>query len=136
MSPQLRLYEPRSTYDETVAYIVGLCDEAATALPVKVAVLDADYGRATKGAALALKARMLLYAASPLWNDSSNPADTYLSGKYDLNKWEKAAQAAQDVIAMGQYQLHTDISTLFTTRVNNEIIYSRYATAVCIFYSC
>jgi hypothetical protein len=130
---------PRSTYDETVAYIVGLCDEAAAVLPLK-AVLDADYGRATKGAALALKARMLLYAASPLWNDSANPADTYLSGKYDLNKWEKAAQAAQDVIALGQYQLHTDISTLFTTRVNNEIIYSRlqqpfaYFTAVNVPY--
>jgi hypothetical protein len=139
-------YEPasgftlaRSTYDETVAYIVGLCNEAAAVLPVKVA-LDADYGRATKGAALALKARMLLYAASPLWNDSSAPTDTYLSGKYDVTKWEKAAQAAQDVIAMNQYQLHPDISTLFTTRVNNEIIYARmqapfaYFTAVNVPY--
>jgi hypothetical protein len=137
--PKADFVLPRSTYDETVAYIVSLCDDAAAALPVKNAV-DADYGRATKGAALALKARVLLYAASPLWNDSSSPADTYLSGKYDLTKWEKAAQAAQDVMAMNQYQLHTDISTLFTSRVNNEIIYGRmqqpsaYFTAVNVPY--
>ncbi|GAB3916747.1 RagB/SusD family nutrient uptake outer membrane protein [Mucilaginibacter boryungensis] len=114
---------PRSTYDETIAYITGLCDEAAADLPLVYS--DADLGRATKGAALALKARMLLYAASPLWNDSSAPNDTYLSGKYDATKWQKAAQAAKDVMDLNQYQLYPDLSTLFTSRTNSEIIYAR-----------
>jgi len=129
---------PRSTYDETVAYIVGLCDEAAADLPVVYS--DADLGRATKGAALALKARTLFYAASPLWNDSTAPTDTYLSGKYDATKWQKAAQAEKAVMDLNQYQLSTDISTMFTSRTNSEIIYARmqepmaYFTAVNVPY--
>jgi hypothetical protein len=113
----------RSTYDETIAFITGLCDEAAADLPKVYA--DNDLGRATKGAALALKARTLFYAASPLWNDSSAPNDTYLSGKYDVTKWQKAAQAEKDVIDLNQYQLYTDQSTLFTSRTNSEIIFAR-----------
>ncbi|MBB5441115.1 MULTISPECIES: RagB/SusD family nutrient uptake outer membrane protein [Pedobacter] len=118
----------RSTFDETIAFIVKLCDEAAVDLPVQPLVdptPDPDLGRVTKGAALALKARMLLYAASPLWNDPANPVASNENGKYDENKWQLAAQAAQDVIALNRYSLHPDISTLFTTRTNNEIIFAR-----------
>lgn len=115
----------RSTYDETIAFITGLCDQAAADLPTSLALSPNDLGRATKGAALALKARMLLYAASPLWNDSAKPNDTYLSGKYDAAKWQKAAQAEKDVIDLNNYSLYPDISTLFTSRTNSEIIYAR-----------
>lgn len=148
--PTADLALPRSTYDETVNYIVGLCDEAAAGLQDAYGTSGSsnpngvqaatDFGRATKGAALALKARVLLYAASPLWNDGANPTDTYLSGKYDATKWQKAAQAAQDVIALNQYALVNDISTLFTTRYNTEIIYARmqqptaYFTATAVPY--
>ncbi len=118
----------RSSYDETIAYIVQLCDEAAADLPLSQP--DSDLGRATKGAALALKARMLLYAASPLWNDPSNdpgddPNKLPVYGKPDDNKWVKAAQAAADVIKLGVYDLHPDLSTLFNTRTNSEIIFAR-----------
>ena len=114
---------PRSNFDETIAYITQLCDEAAADLPLVQP--DAQLGRATKGAALALKARMLLYAASPLWNDSGSPNNTPAGGKYDTKKWETAARAAKDVIALNTYQLHQDISTLFLTRTNSEIIFAR-----------
>lgn len=114
---------PRSTFDETIDFIAGKCDEAAALLPE--AHPDADYGRATKGAALALKARMLLYAASPLWNNPNRPEDSPFRGKYDPAKWEKAARAANEVMDMGIYQLHNDISTLFITRVNPELIFVR-----------
>ncbi|HEY0770795.1 MAG TPA: RagB/SusD family nutrient uptake outer membrane protein, partial [Sphingobacteriaceae bacterium] len=114
---------PRSTFDETIAHIVKLCDEAAAALPPSYD--DAHLGRATKGAALALKARMLLYAASPLWNDPANANDTPWSGKYDTKKWETAAKAAKDVMDLNVYSLHPDISTLFNTRTNDEIIFAR-----------
>ena len=112
---------PRNTVDETVDYIANLCDQAAALLPVEHP--DADYGRATKGAALALKARVFLYAASPLWNNQAKPDDSAFRGKYDPSKWEKAARAAGDVINMNEYQLHSDISTLFITRVNPELIF-------------
>ena len=50
-------------------------------------MLDDEYGRVTKAFAMALKAKALLYAASPLHNPSG-----------DKGKWLKAAQAAQDII--------------------------------------
>ncbi len=84
---------------------------------------DVDYGRATKGAALALKARVLLYSASPLWNNPSKPEDSLFRGKFDETKWKKAAQAAADVINLNQYELHSNISDLFLTRVNREFIF-------------
>lgn len=114
---------PRSTFDETVAYIAQLCDEAAADLPT--AHPDNELGRATKGAALAIKARILLYAASPLWNDSSSPTASPFNGKYDAAKWAEAAKAAKDVIALNVYALHPDIATVFLTRQNPEIIFAR-----------
>ncbi len=114
---------PRSTFDETIAFITGFCDQAAALLPEVHP--DSDYGRVTKGAALALKARMLLYAASPLWNNPSKPTDSPFRGKYDPEKWKKAAQAAKSVIDMNLYALHPDISTLFLTRTNPELIFVR-----------
>lgn len=46
-----------------------------------------ETGRATRGAAMALKSRALLYSASPLFNKSGN-----------IDKWKSAARAAADVI--------------------------------------
>ena len=114
---------PRDNVDRTVEYIVNLCDEAAALLPTEHPAND--YGRATKGAALALKARVLLYAASPLWNNPSKPEDSPFRGKYDEGKWRKAAEAARDVMDLNVYSLHPDISNLFTTRVNPELIFVR-----------
>lgn len=114
---------PRSTFDQTVGFVTGLCDQAAALLPEVHP--DSDYGRATKGAALSLKARILLYAASPLWNNPLKTEDSPFRGKYDQMKWEKAARAAAEVINLNRYSLHTDISTLFLTRVNPELIFVR-----------
>src|SRR5699024_5034371 len=57
---------PKSTYQEVLNFIVTECDVAAADLPLSYP--DADLGRASKGAALALKSRMLLHYASPLNN--------------------------------------------------------------------
>ena len=85
-----------------------------------------NFGKATKGAALALKSRALLYAASPLFNDQSKPQNTVEHGAYSSNKWEVAAQAAYDVISLNVYQLSTDYATFFTTLdKNKEIIFSK-----------
>ena len=117
---------PRNTYDECVEYIVGLCDAAAEVLPVTYAA--EQLGRATKGATLALKARVLLYAASPLSNDPNKTNDDLEHGAYSSAKWGKAAQAAADVIHLGQYSLYDSYPNFFLNLSgNSEIIISRIA---------
>src|SRR5579859_3797164 len=62
----------RSTYDQCVDFITGEADKAAALLPLSYS--GGSYGRVTKAAAMALKSRALLYAASPQWNTSNDPA--------------------------------------------------------------
>lgn len=110
----------RNTVDENVDFIVSELDKAAQDLPYEIKEIGANdswTGRATKGAAMALKARVLLYAASPLYNGQDGgrltgifSAKTNIDGKqifaaYDASKWEKAAQAAKDVIELNRYSL-------------------------------
>ncbi len=93
---------PRGSVEETINFIVGQCDTAALLLPDSWP--SEDIGRATKGAALLLKAKTLLYAASPLSNTDSPvvplPGNNELIcyGNYDVNRWQLAADAAQAVI--------------------------------------
>jgi starch-binding outer membrane protein, SusD/RagB family len=96
--------KPRATLEETVNFIVKDCDEAAKSLPN---TYPSNYkGRIVKGAALALKARTLLYAASPLFNSATpympvaNPQLRAMVGytNYDANRWQLAATASKAVL--------------------------------------
>ncbi len=100
---------PRNTYEECINYIVGQLDSAAMFLPESQPVL----GRVTKGAALALKARVLLYAASDLHHlmstyapGYSNPELLGYTGGSQQTRWQAAKDAAQDVIDLGIYDLY------------------------------
>lgn len=110
---------PRSSYDSCVNYVADELDKAAAVLPRIPSnngqPSDVNYGRATVGAALALKSRLLLYAASPLYNGNTQFAGfTNTEGKpfinqtYDAAKWKKAADAAKAVIDLGLYSLYKD----------------------------
>ncbi|MGV8096396.1 MAG: RagB/SusD family nutrient uptake outer membrane protein [Mangrovibacterium sp.] len=96
--------EPRSTFEETVNFIVTGCDEAAKSLPDSYPSMYR--GRIVKGAALALKARTLLYAASPLFNSNepyqpvSDPELRAMIGYpgYDADRWKLAADASKAVL--------------------------------------
>lgn len=104
---------PRDTYERCVEFIVNDCNTATNGLlPLKYA--DADNGRASIGAAKALKSRVLLYAARQLHNPSN-----------DVTKWEKAAKAAKDVIDLKLYTLYPDYVNLFFQPVCSEIIMNR-----------
>lgn len=126
----------RNTYEACVNYITEQCDLAASLLPATYAGLD--YGRVTKGAALALKAKVLLYAASPLFNGGAETDDATLKSiisypAYDANRWKLAADAAKAVMDLGVYSLNVDNNTkpgygfynLFQKRVNSEYIFAR-----------
>ncbi|HTG56423.1 MAG TPA: RagB/SusD family nutrient uptake outer membrane protein, partial [Niabella sp.] len=67
---------PRNSFEECVNYITSELDYCAQAL-ANVVYADIDYGRITAGACMALKSRVLLYAASPLFNggNSANAGD-------------------------------------------------------------
>ncbi len=85
----------KTPFDEVIAFIVSECNDCIAHLPATyVGLLDNEYGRATKGFAMALKAKALLYAASPLHNPGN-----------DKSKWLAAAVAAQDIIDSGLYTL-------------------------------
>ena len=65
-SPNDSIPAIRNTFEETVNYIVSECEAAGQDLPwVQSAE---EYGRISKGACVGLKSRVLLYAASPLYN--------------------------------------------------------------------
>ena len=112
---------PRSPYDSCVNYVASELDKAAAVLP-KVPSLngqesDIQYGRATVGMALGIKARLLLYAASPLYNGNTDYANfknkdgrQLINQTYDAQKWQKAADAAKAVIDLNLYSLYTDPS--------------------------
>jgi starch-binding outer membrane protein, SusD/RagB family len=115
----------RSTLDECFEFIIADCDSAALRLPrkygaepVQVGYNDAkELGRATSGAAKALKSRALLYLASPLFNPENDQA-----------RWNAASEAAKEVI---DYTVNEDGSgaklyglNRFTSTVNMTDLFS------------
>ncbi len=102
----------RNSYAECSDFVVSELSKAAELLPNSYT--GANQGRITKGAAIALKSRALLYVASPLNNPSGDKA-----------KWQAAADAAKAVIDMGLYSLYPNYKSLFLTPFNSEVIWSR-----------
>lgn len=127
----------RSSLQECIDYIVAEADLAASLLPAEYASGGGDIGRATKGAALALKSRILLYAASDLYNDPSwatgygNPELISSTGDRTA-KWQAAKDAAKAVIDLGLYDLEDtdnpveDYTNLFLKKDSKEAIFSRF----------
>jgi hypothetical protein len=105
-----------ASYDDIVKYIVSECDAIIPLLPVSyVAFTSAkETGRATKGAAMALKARTLLYAASPLHNPSGT-----------AQMWVDAAKAAKDIINTTTYSLEATYNNFLNNVASKELILER-----------
>lgn len=135
---------PRDTYADCINFIVADCDTAASLLP-EVESGD-DNGRATKGAALALKSRVLLYAASDLHNkvseifpNYSNPELLGYTSGSQQDRWQAAKDAAKALIDMGLYSLYNadptlgdsvaqDYNQLFISMHTSEDIFVRFFT--------
>lgn len=93
----LNLVIPRSSTKECIDFICAELDKAAELLPAAWENEAQDWGRITAGTALAVKGRILLHWASPLWNRSNDQA-----------RWEAAYEAnkkAIEVLGQGGYGL-------------------------------
>lgn len=95
----------REPVDEVFSYIIGLIDEAIPGLPDIIDNEATELGRITKVAAMAMKAKILVTAASPLFNGNTDYAQfvdhnkkPYFNQEYSAEKWRIAAEAAKEAI--------------------------------------
>lgn len=131
---------PRNTYAECIQFIVDECDKAAGLLPL--VQTGTNKGRVTKGAALTLKSRILLYAASDLHNTTVFPSYAnqellgYVSGS-QTDRYQAAKDAAKAVMDLDIYSLYkanpsptdsvtVNIEELFMSQDTEEDIWIRY----------
>ncbi|WP_345948650.1 RagB/SusD family nutrient uptake outer membrane protein [Mucilaginibacter sp. PAMB04274] len=127
----------RNTFAECINYLVAECDALSPQLRTEAQINanPSDFGRISKGAVLSLKSRVLLYAASPLFNGGvaagGNAEQRLVAGypTYDVTRWTAAANAAREVINLGSYSLDASFTNVFTARKSNETILS-YLRAV------
>lgn len=105
------IFLSESPAEEIYQYIIDECETISEILP-----LYPESGHVSKGAALALKSRALLYYASPLTNTSNN-----------AERWTDAAEASKELMDLNIYELYTDYRNLFLTahEGNSEVIWDR-----------
>lgn len=137
---------PRSSFDECVTYIAAELQAAADNLPV-TPVNDRNYGRITKGQALAYRLQAYLLAASPLYNGNTDLASLknkdgkqLISQTYEASKWKKASDAYKAYITQfvpstyklyrknnsaGVFDPYLSCRDIFLDKFNSEIIMSR-----------
>jgi len=126
---------PRSSIEETLEYVVSICDKAIGILPDTYE--SNYYGRLTKGVAMAIKAEIYMYAARPLFNTSTPYLDlgennAYICmGKTDNSLWDKAITASLAVLDWASrnnyYIINTgnpldDYGTAVATPSNREVL--------------
>ncbi len=104
-------YLPRTPYDQCIDTICKMFDEAVPGLPAtRTGTQSSEFGLATSVAAKAMKAKTLLYAASPLFNGNSafygdfkdKDGNALMPTTYDANKWVKARDAYKEAIAAAE----------------------------------
>jgi hypothetical protein len=112
-------YLPRTNYDVCIDSICSYFDQAAAGLvATRTGTRANEFGLATSVAALAMKAKTLLYAASPLFNGNSTfyadfkdkDGNALMPLTYDANKWVKARDAYKAAINSAEaagYHLYT-----------------------------
>jgi hypothetical protein len=129
---EVRVY--REPVDECIDYIVGLIDEAVPDLPLIPPFPTEDNGRITQPIALAVKAKALTWAASPLFNGNSDYAGwtdkrgkQLISSVYSKEKWERAATAIKNAIdtchlaGLGLYEYNPALSAQ-TFAMNDSLV--------------
>ena len=137
------LYIPRSTEKETWDFVLSELDEAARLLPES---RSTGAYRATKWAALGLKSRVALWAASvsKYWNRAAIGSNyeavkdklAYMEASYASNYYQQCIQASEAIINSGKFKLYganpgsvaeavKNYEDLFQSRKNDEFIFGR-----------
>ncbi|HTM99569.1 MAG TPA: RagB/SusD family nutrient uptake outer membrane protein [Pedobacter sp.] len=140
IKPEFRMELKRASFDATVKFILKDLDYAAANLPWIWPNANTDFGRASKSICMAMKSRLLLYAASPLFNanqahvsDPNCPDSLFKYPTYDAQRWKLAMDAAKAFIDANntealKYALYANYGDMFITvrgNVNNkEVIFS------------
>lgn len=140
IKPEFRMKLKRASFDATVKFILKDLDYAIANLPWVWTNATTDFGRACKSAGLAMKSRLLLYAASPLFNsnqahvsDPNVPDSVFKYPNYDVQRWKVAMDAAKAFLDANaseslKYQLYSNYGELFTNvkgnANNKEVIFS------------
>ena len=102
---------PRQSISVCIDSIVSDCNKGASLMDTVVSSSQ-WLGRATKGAAMGLKARTLLWGASQYWSTRGSGIP-----------WSDAAKAALDVINLNVYHLMPNYRDVFLKTFNSEVIY-------------
>jgi hypothetical protein len=104
-APQEDVKVTRVSVNEAVEYMVKLIDDSYQELPAQIYLVGQELGRLTQPAALAIKAKILLLAASPLFNGNAKYAnfrnkkgENLIDQVYKREKWVAAANAAKEAI--------------------------------------
>lgn len=133
---------PRASVEATVDFMVNLLDEAAATPSLPFSIAESDQGqwagRLTKGSALGFKAKVLLYAASPLFNSdqpySTQPPQIAVDslqvwyGGYKAELWQRCLEACEDFFQ--ENQTHGNPFALLQPAENTEAAYmSNYRDA-------
>lgn len=120
----------RNSFEECVNYIVSELDIVKDSLRPDASLAsrttDPDFGRMRKSIVMSIKAKVLLLAASPLFNPSSTSDKPYTGyPSYSAERWKAAADAAKAVMDLGIYDLEPNRYTLVLARANKEHIFFR-----------
>ncbi len=136
-STEDELLKPRATFEETFNFITSELESVVNNeyLSIKYNSGEGDAGRATLGAALAVKGWIELFAASPLFNSGaayiSDPENYVHFATADQSRWARAAATNKKFIDEyeGTYELFNDLSNLWraSNEYNSEIIWDRQA---------
>lgn len=117
---EMMLY--RNSVNECIDYIIELLDEATEDLPDRIEADATELGRITKVANLAVKTKVLIMAASPLFNGNPDYAQfqdkngvNLFNDVYDPQKWQLAAEACKEAID----QAHASGHKLYYYREND-----------------
>ena len=111
----------RQPVDSVVNYIAALLDTAAARLPLSIQNKATELGRITRPVALSVKAKLLVTAASPLFNGNSDYGSfkdkdgvALFNPAYSVEKWQRATTACKEAIDLCEslgIQLYTFSST-------------------------
>jgi len=110
---------PRNTFDQCVTQIAADCENAISRLPLSPTEWNvSNRGRATQTAAMALKARLLLYAASPQYNPSG-----------DVTKWQAATDAAKRLMDTNKHSIYSSYPNIWLWNAGAYNVETIFATS-------